>query len=188
MKEAIECIAETFAPYIYIINKKKIKEKNNMFKFNKIVKPDSDMMKLAEEVENFKAEIASLKEDFEKIKRIVKYAKDDQTTCHLVSERVLSCGSFYEVKWSFAHKLYIYVDGEEYIVKLKELEDECADKTSFDFSVSRNLAYFDVSTFDRFGNYTRYSFTIDYEKGEYVVSSRFDEERTEANKANKKED
>ena len=78
------------------------------------------------------------------------------------------------------YSLYIYVDKEEYIIELAELENESIDKNGCEFKVEDNFVYFNISSNWNVGGvcnkWTRHEFIVDFKNGKYVHSSRDDEE------------
>ena len=74
----------------------------------------------------------------------------------------------------------MYVNKEEYIVKLEELLNEDIDMDSAELEVKENIAYFNISscmTFEGAKSWTRHKFIIEYKNGRYVYSQEEDEER-----------
>lgn len=119
-----------------------------------------------------------------RLERILKYS-GDAPSCRFITTKLYK--GFYQIGPDIGHKLYIYVDKNEYIIEIDNLpyfatvfEDD------YDFSVSGDQAYFDISVVGCKDVIKRYCYTIDYANGKYVTSIREDEERTEAYKAKMK--
>lgn len=130
---------------------------------------------LSKDIESLRETNKSLNDDIEKLKRIVKRAKD-KPTYHLDYD--VFFGMFVPSRRKYS--LYIYVDKEEYIIELAELENESIDENSCEFKVECNFVYFNISSNWNVGGvcdkWTRHEFIIDFKNGKYVHSSRDDEE------------
>ena len=94
---------------------------------------------LSKDIENLRERNKSLNDDIEKIKRIVKRAKDE-TTYHIDYDVLFDMFSPSRRKYS----LYIYVDKEEYIIELTELENESIDENGCEFKVEDNFVCFNI--------------------------------------------
>ena len=130
---------------------------------------------LSKDIESLRETNKSLNDDIEKLKRIVKRAKDEPTY-HLDYDVFFNMFVSSRRKYS----LYIYVDKEEYIIELAELENESIDENSCEFKVEGNFVYFNISSNWNVGGvcdkWTRHGFIIDFKNNKYVHSSRDDEE------------
>lgn len=130
---------------------------------------------LSKDIESLREMNKSLNDDIEKLKRIIKRAKDEPTY-HLDDEVFSNMFIPSRKKYS----LYIYVDKEEYIIELAELENESIDKNGCEFKVEDNFVYFNISSNWNVGGvcnkWTRHEFIVDFKNGKYVHSSRDDEE------------
>ena len=130
---------------------------------------------LSKDIESLRETNKSLNDDIEKLKRIVKRAKDEPTY-HLDYD--VSFGMFVSSRRKYS--LYIYVDKEEYIIELAELENESVDENRCEFKVEGNFVYFNISSNWNVGGvcdkWTRHEFIIDFKNDKYVHSNRDDEE------------
>lgn len=110
-----------------------------------------------------------LKQEIEKLHRIIKYA-GDEPTFHLAkySSFLGRCTGY-----TNKHVLHLYIDKEEYIVELTELKDCNVIDQSCEFKVDGDLAYFNVSVTNGF--WKRYEYVIDYKKETYFCNIREDE-------------
>ena len=141
-----------------------------MFKTNKkIEEMQTEIDDLKKSVSQSKSSNADLKDEILKLKRIIKRSKDVPTY------------HFYTDIWSSYNReygIYVYIDKEEYFVKLDEIKSHCIDSNSFEFYVKNDLAYFNVSTyFGTLRDWKRWKFIIDYHNGKYVVACEEDKDR-----------
>lgn len=107
--------------------------------------------------------------EIDKLKRIIKYSASEPT--YYLDFNVLF-GGFLSCK---KYTLYIYVDKKEYIVELKELENEDIKEKKCEFKVEDNFAYFNILCW-KLGRVKRHEFIIDFKNGKYVYSSKGDKE------------
>ena len=68
------------------------------------------------------------------------------------------------------HDLYMYINHNEYCVRLDELTNLIVDEGSAAFWVEDGLAHFDILTIAVTKIKTRHKFTIDYKRGKYLYS------------------
>lgn len=132
---------------------------------------------LSKDIESLRETNKSLNDDIEKLKRIVKRAKDEPTY-HLDYDVFFDMFVPSRRKYS----LYIYVDKEEYIIELDELSNENVDMNSAELEVKENIAYFNISscmTFEGAKRWTKHKFTIEYKNGRYVYSQEEDKIRND---------
>ena len=132
---------------------------------------------LSKDIESLRETNKSLNDDIEKLKRIVKRAKDEPTY-HLDYDVFFDMFVPSRRKYS----LYIYVDKEEYIIELDELSNEDVDMNSAELEVKENIAYFNISscmTFEEAKRWTKHKFTIEYKNGRYVYSQEEDKIRND---------
>ena len=132
---------------------------------------------LSKDIESLRETNKSLNDDIEKLKRIVKRAKDEPTY-HLDYDVFFDMFVPSRRKYS----LYIYVDKEEYIIELDELSNEDVDMNSAELEVKENIAYFNISscmTFEEGKRWTKHKFTIEYKNGRYVYSQEEDKIRND---------
>lgn len=115
-------------------------------------------------------QVENLRQENEKLHRIIKFAGDKPTfrlDCHKTRLGIYGYIS--------KNTLYIYCDKEEYHIELGELKDGNIDKSSYEFKVEGDLAYLNFYYHD-YGWY-RYEYVIDYKRGTYVCNYKIDNER-----------
>ena len=115
----------------------------------------------------FNKKLDELEDKNDRLHRIVRYSSD-KPTCNFGEKhdpRVLYNGDL-----SGGNTLRIYIDKEEYEIYLPELNAVTRDKSTIDFRVDNNLAYFSIlgETLKKEG--IKFDFVIDYSNGKYVVS------------------
>ena len=106
--------------------------------------------------------IKKLEENYEKLHRIVKYSKDEPT--FRLNEYYQPTNDIYH-PYILKNDLYIYIDKEEYIVCLAELDTKTILARSCEFRVEDNFVHF---TANRYLDGIAYEFIIDYKSGTYV--------------------
>ena len=129
---------------------------------------------LKKEIETLQESNKTLNDGFSKLQRIVKYS-GNEPTYHLDS--YVRYSTFIPEK---KYTLYIYVDKEEYVIELKELENEIIDEEHCEFKVEDSFSYFIISSKWSMGGvsekWQRHEFIIDFKNEKYVHSSKYDEE------------
>lgn len=155
----------------------KIKWFKNKQKTNKYEELENSIRKIKDD---FYRREEELNDKVEKLQRIVKCSSDKPTfnldTCHVYRMFAPS---------QTTYSLYLYIDKEEYIIKLDELCDEELDKDSAWLNVEEDHAYFNISAFMSYGEakcWTRHKFIIEFKNGRYVYSKEDDKERNEKEK------
>lgn len=123
-----------------------------MFNKKKIEELESRIEKLSNEQTEYEKQLKRVR----KLERIVKYAKDDESTFCFCD------------RWC-ASRLYLYVNKEEYIIELAELgyTSEIVEES---LEIYNDRAYFMVTEIDDDVNKT-YLFIIDYLNDRYVLNS-----------------
>lgn len=144
--------------------------------------------KLECSVEVLQKRNAELIAEVGRLERILKYSSDAPTYhCEVTATNSMECYPFLARYDKRQLTVYIYVDKQEHIIKLDAFDMlDHIDEESVDFSVTGNLAYFDISVQDLGGDYERISYIIDLKTSTYVKTSRPDKERTEAYEAKMK--
>lgn len=152
----------------------KKKQKDNDNNSTWIGVPSTDELK--KEIEKLQESNKALNDGFSKLQRIVKYS-GNESTYHL--DRNIRYSMFLPIERKYT--LYIYVDKEEYVVELEELENERIDEERCEFRIEDKFAYFNISSISNmggndYGEWSRHEFIIDFNNGKYVHSSKYDEE------------
>lgn len=112
-------------------------------------------------------EIMKLSSEVDRTKRILKYAKGKEINFVLDNEIVFrDCylGTYDEVC-----NLFIYIDNEEYLITLKELNNQYINDCNL--IVKNGLAYFTCKAQRGNGYKFKYEFIINYDKSNYVVAN-----------------
>lgn len=151
--------------------KKKRKDNDNSSTWVRVTSVDD----LKKEIEKLQKSNKTVNDELSKLRRIIKYSTNEPTY-HLDFD------VFFDMFVPSRRKytLYTYIDMEEYIIELEELENEDIDEESYEFRVEDNFAYFNVSSCWNVGGvdarWTRHEFIIDFKNGKYVHSSKDDVE------------
>lgn len=146
--------------------KKKSKNDNRTTCFNQ--------KNLQEEIAGLQENNKILNNELSKLKRIVKYS-GNKPTYHLDK----STGYYTFIPPKIEYTLYIYINKEEYAIKLEELENEIIDEKRCEFRIEENFCYFAI--FSKWNmasdsaNWKRHEFVIEFTNGKYVHSSKCDE-------------
>ena len=150
--------------------KKKLEDSDSDSTWVKVTSVDD----LKKEIEKLQESNKTLNDGFSKLQRIVKYS-GNEPTYYLDSN--VSFNMF--VPSTRKYTLYIYIEKEEYIIELSELEDESIDEEGCEFKIEDNFAYFNISSHWSWrgadGKWKRHKFIIDFKNGRYVCSSKDDE-------------
>lgn len=118
-----------------------------------------------------KDEVKELKEKVDRLERIIKYAKADGPSFHVKSTCVGIMGTMLAVL-EYKHTLYLYIDGEEYIIDITKAlgKREVAIRMGFStITVEDDLAYVDLWIYD--DDYLK-CLTIDYKNDAYVCGKK----------------
>lgn len=108
--------------------------------------------------------VKKLEEKYERLERIVKYSKDEPTF-RIVEDRIWPRDVYETHTIIVKNYLYMYIDKEEYVVELIEMNRGVILPKCCDFKVEDNLAYFTVV--DYIGDIED-EFIIDFQSGAYV--------------------
>lgn len=152
--------------------KKKKDDKNTYVKTTSFDDLKTDIKKLQENN-------SKLNDELSKLQRIIKNSKDEPTFI-LDGSWEYNHSLWAGLSREYIHKICLYINKEEYIVKLDELLNEDIDMDSAELEVKDNIAYFSISacmTFEGAKRWTRHKFIIEYKNGRYVYSQEEDEER-----------
>lgn len=122
---------------------------------------------------DFNDKINALQTEKDKLHRIVKYSSDKPT--YRFGEK-LNPYILYNGNLSTCNTLWMYIDKEEYMIYLNELNSVKPDKTTCNFEVKNNLVYFNIIGESRMETQIHFNFVIDYKEGKYVVETRTDGE------------
>ena len=136
---------------------------------------------LKTDIKNLQENNSKLNDELSKLQRIIKNSKEEPTFIlegdwQYIRSFLTSLGREY------IYKIYLYIDKEEYIVKLDELSNEDVDMNSAELEVKENIAYFNISscmTFEGSKRWTKHKFTIEYKNGRYVYSQEEDKIRND---------
>lgn len=126
---------------------------------DKVVIDEDLIMKIVnEKVDNIYKRLSDVKKENIKLKRIIKYSKDEPT---------YKIEDFYDhdmYKFYRGYKLFMYINREEYEINLPKcdyiVQSEC------ELKVENNIAYFTISMGEE---NLKYELIIDYKNGTYIV-------------------
>lgn len=131
---------------------------------------------LKTDIKNLQENNSKLNDELSKLQRIIKNSKEEPTFI-LEGDWQYTRSFLTSLVSEYIYKIYLYIDKEEYIVKLDELSNEDVDMNSAELEVKENIAYFNISscmTFEGAKRWTKHKFTIEYKNGRYVYSQEED--------------
>ena len=139
--------------------------KKNKKDNEKLQKLEKSLIEANSSLKSYNRECNSLKEELAKLKRTVKYSKDEPTF-NIVSW----CD--YDSSWNgiYTIRLYIYVEKEEYEIHLKEFNHNIKNKDVTNFRIENGLVYLDIEHHVHSADWDVYKYIIDYREGTYVYS------------------
>lgn len=106
---------------------------------------------------DFDDKISALQTEKDKLHRIVKYSSDKPT--YKFGEKLDPC-ILYNGNLSTGNTLWMYIDKEEYKIYLDELNSVRPNKSTCNFEVKNNLAYFNIVGESRMETTMHFNFVV----------------------------
>lgn len=141
------------------------KNKKDDEKIQKLEKLEKTLTETDTSLKEYKLECESLNKELVRLKRIVKYSRDEPTF------NILNL-NHYDAFFNQIHNVYlnIYIEKEEYEIGLKEfhffIDNECVKN----FRIENGLVYLDIEHHVHAADWNIYKYIIDYRRGTYVYS------------------
>lgn len=137
-------------------------------------------------LEKHKEKYNSLENTIARLERIIKYSKDEPTFNIMNDYDYKLSGNINYLTPYYSTSLYVYIEKEEYIVHLKELNNTIIGNNNVDnFYIENKLIHLDIK-FKKYiggrycGFWIVYKYIIDYKKGTYVYSVQEIEDNSES--------
>ena len=139
--------------------------KKNKKDNEKLQKLEKTLTETDASLEEYKQECKSLNEELARLKRIVKYSKDEPTF------NILNL-NYYDTFFNRNHDVYlnIYIEKEEYEIELKEFHFFIDNEYVKNFRIENGLVYLDIEHHVHATDWNIYKYIIDYRRGTYVYS------------------